>query len=168
MEETNTFSGGVVAGEHRVSTCSYGEDGTCALHNDLQQERRIDNKELAEKLGSLFTKLSWIYGWSILVTVFIAGSFVYTKDTKSEINVRHAVDMAIMAQNNKELAAQVMGNTKELSQQMSALAINSARTEERYSALLAAIKITNSQIEVMMIKDDLQKDDAIKRKSKDE
>lgn len=107
-----------------LESCHFSEDGVCKLHG-VEVERRAKSVAIQ----------NWLLGWSVLVMVFIGGAYVYTREVKNDINIRHAYDINSATTDIKDLAKQV-----------EALANGQARTEERYESLLRAITDMNANI----------------------
>jgi len=93
---------------------------------------------LVNNIPKILTWQAWILGWSILVTVFIAGGYAYTNEVKTDIKAQYAVGIGSTSADIKIL-------TKQLEQ----LSTGQARTEERYAALLRSITEMNSSISTL-------------------
>jgi len=114
--------------EGNLKGCSFSEDGVCKLHG-VEVERRVKSVAIQ----------NWLLGWSVLVMVFVGGAYIYTREVKNDINIRHAYDTNSANTSIKELAKQV-----------EALMNGQTRTEERYESLLRAITDMNANISALM------------------
>jgi len=120
--------------ECSMEGCHYSEDGVCSLHG-VEVERRKNIQVLADNIPKLLTTQNWLLGWSVLVMIFIGGSYLYIREVKNDINIRHAYDINSATTNIKDLAKQV-----------ESLANGQTRTEERYESLLRAMTDMNANI----------------------
>jgi len=123
--------------EHAPSSCSFGEDGQCALHG-IEVERRKNMQTLTDNIPKMLTWQNRIVGWSVLVTLFVGGAYVYAKEMRDDVMSRYAASVATTAADMKMIADQV-----------SALGNGQARTEERYEALLRSITDMNTNISTL-------------------
>ena len=123
--------------EHAPSSCSFGEDGQCALHG-IEVERRKNMQALTDNIPKMLTWQNRIVGWSVLVTVFVGGAYIYAKEIRDDVMSRYTASVATTAADMKMIADQV-----------SALGNGQARTEERYEALLRSITDMNTNISTL-------------------
>ena len=122
---------------HETGKCTFGEDGQCALHG-VEVERRKNMQELTDNIPKILTWQNRIVGWSILVTMFIIGAYMYTKEVQADMKAQYA--SSVVAASN---------DMKKISDQVSSLATGQARTEERYEALLRSITDMNANISTL-------------------
>ena len=122
--------------EHKVK-CSFGDDGMCALHG-IEVERRKGMEILTANIPKILTWQNRIVGWSLLVTVFVAGAYAYITDIKNEMKREYAEGIGATSVEIKII-------TKQLDQ----LSTGQARVEERYEALLRSLTEMNSSINTL-------------------
>ena len=120
--------------EHEGEKCTFGEDGQCALHG-IEVERRKNMQVLTDNIPKILTWQNRIVGWSVLITVFVGGAYVYTREVRDDMKTQYAASI-VSASNDM----------KKISDQVSALATGQARTEERYESLLRSITDMNNNI----------------------
>ena len=135
-KEIGEFMEGEVT-EHKVDRCSYAEDGMCALHG-VEVERRKNMEVLVENIPKILTWQNRIVGWSLLVTIFVAGAFAYISEVKQDMKVQYAEGIGSTAT-----------EIKILGKQFEQLATGQARTEERYEALLRSVTEMNNSINTL-------------------
>jgi len=110
--------------DNETVKCNFAETGVCGVHGD-EVERRQNSQRWQ----------SGISGWAVLITAFVAGSYIYAKEIKDDMRMQYTANAAAMS-----------SDIRTLSKQVDALAQGQARTEERYEALLRAITDMNGNI----------------------
>jgi len=123
--------------QHDSDKCSFGEDGQCALHG-IEVERRKNMQALTDNIPKMLTWQNRIVGWSVLVTLFVGGAYIYAKEIRDDVMARYTASVATTA-----------ADMKKISDQVSALGNGQARTEERYEALLRSITDMNTNISTL-------------------
>jgi len=110
--------------EHETEKCNFGEDGVCAFHG-VEVERR----------QSARIWQSGIAGWAILITMFVAGAYIYAREIKDDMRTQYVTGLS-----------SAVSDIKTLSKQVDTLAQAQVRTDERYVSLIGAIKDMNGSI----------------------
>jgi len=123
--------------EKENGKCNFGIDGQCALHG-IEVERRKNMQALTDNIPKILTWQNRIFGWSLLVTLFVGGSFVYIKEVKDDMKAQYTSNVGSTA-----------ADIKNLSKQIDLLVTGQARTEERYEALLRSITDMNVNISTL-------------------
>jgi len=113
--------------QHEAEKCNFGEDGVCAFHG-VEVERR-QNARIWQ---------SGIAGWAVLVTMFVAGAYIYAREIKDDMRTQYAANVSATS-----------ADIKILSKQVDSLAQGQARTDERYASLLRAITEMNANISTL-------------------
>jgi len=93
---------------------------------------------LTDNIPKILTWQNRMLGWSLLVTVFVGGAYVYIKEVKDDMRMQYNANVGSTA-----------ADIKNLSRQIDLLATGQARTEERYEALLRSITDMNSNISTL-------------------
>jgi hypothetical protein len=115
---------------HEIKECNVAHDGVCALHG-VEVERRKQTAEIAQNIPGMLTTMNRIIGYSVLVTLVVAGGFIYIRDVKQQVDYSlelHKSDITM------------------LTAQISALTTTVARSEEKYSSILREMENLNGQI----------------------
>lgn len=125
--------------EQEPERCDVSRTGVCAMH-DVTVERRRGEQEAVNKsirsiektvteldkiVKSLVKNFYIFLGTTALISAIIIASFVYTRDTGEASKQRDAI---------------LSSNQETISQQVSTLAVNMARTEGMQSALISELR----------------------------
>ena len=129
--------------EHEVVQCNFAETGVCGVHGE-EVERRQNSQRWQ----------SGIAGWAILITVFVAGSYIYAREIKDDMRTQYVTSLN-----------SVVADMKILSKQVDTLAQAQVRTDERYVSLIGAIKDMNGSITTLTYMMFEQKNDTETKKT---
>jgi len=119
---------------HEIKECNVAKDGVCALHG-VEVERRRQTAQIAENIPGILTTMNRIVGYSVLVTMVIAGGFVYIRDVKQQADYSHEMHKSDIAM---------------ITAQVSVLTTTVARSEEKYAAILREMENLNGHIRMII------------------
>jgi len=126
-----------VVEEHKMDRCSYGEDGTCALHG-VEVERRESMKVLTDSIPKILTWQNRIIGWSFLITAFVFGSYAYINIVKNDLTTQYTTGLG-----------SAVAEIKIIGKQFEQLSNGQARADERHEAYLRSMAEMTSSIKTL-------------------
>ncbi|MGV0961845.1 MAG: hypothetical protein ACOYB1_18625 [Limnohabitans sp.] len=122
---------------HEIKECNVAHDGVCALHG-VEVERRKHTAQIVENIPVLLTTMNRIIGYSVLVTMVVAGGFVYIRDVKQQVDYSHEMHKSDITL---------------ITSHVSALTTAVARSEEKYSSILREMENLNNQVRLIVSND---------------
>jgi hypothetical protein len=122
---------------HEIKACNVAHDGVCALHG-VEVERRKHTADIAANIPGILTTMNRMIGYSVLVTMVVAGGFVYIRDVSQKVDYSHDMHKSDIAM---------------LTAQVSALTTTVARSEEKYTSILREMESLNGQIRSLIAGD---------------
>jgi hypothetical protein len=117
---------------HEIKECNVAKDGVCALHG-VEVERRRQTAVIAESIPGLVKNMNKMIGYLTLISLVIIAGFIYIRDVKQSVDYSHSMHKADLAM---------------VTNQLSALATTTARSEEKYTAMMRELENLNGQIRV--------------------
>ena len=124
--------------EYKCETCNFGKDGAvCSLHG-VEVERRKSTSEMVTKLErttNALTKFMWtMVGVSLLGSMVLVGSYVYTSNVERNLGARQDV---------------ARGKIDALGSEVNKAHTNLAITEDRYLRIYQQLDKINNKLEQM-------------------